>query len=105
MSQPSCLNGPSFLYIYIHNVYLYKCEKHFIKMLKAVGVTINANECTKVQNPRCHACANLSTGKWRTVRMHSTEQCWISATERFQRKPHKFFDPLLPAGYVTVFSG
>ena len=31
----------------------------------------------------------------------STEQYWISATERFQRKRHKS----LPAEYVTVFSG
>ena len=22
----------------------------------------------------------------------SAEECWISATERFQRKPHKYFD-------------
>ena len=26
----------------------------------------------------------------------STEQCWISATGRFQRKPHKFFDLRCP---------
>ena len=26
----------------------------------------------------------------------SMEECWISATERFQRKPHKFFDLRCP---------
>ena len=30
--------------------------------------------------------------KWLTVRMAAPRRgCWISATERFQRKPHKFF--------------
>ena len=50
------------------------------------------------------ACA-YSTGKWLTVHMALTEQCWISAMEQFQRKPQKNFWPLLPAKYMRVFSG
>ena len=42
-----------------------------------------------------HAC--FLQEKWPTV--HTAAQwreCWISATERFQRKPHKFFDLRCP---------
>ena len=35
--------------------------------------------------------------KWPTVRMAvQRRECWISATHRFQRKPHKYFDLLCP---------
>ena len=58
---------------------------------------------TKVLNPRrcimrvsrnTHArTREIRMEKWPTVRMAvQRRECWISATERFQRKPHKFFD-------------
>ena len=35
--------------------------------------------------------------KWPTIRMAvQRRECWISATERFQRKPHNFFDLRCP---------
>ena len=61
---------------------------------------------TKVLNPRrCimrhekYACAytRITHGKWPTVRMAvQRRECWISATEGFQRKPHIFFDLRCP---------
>ena len=42
-----------------------------------------------------HAC--FPQEKWPTVRTAAKwRECWISATERFQRKPHKNFDLRCP---------
>ena len=55
------------------------------------------NECTEVQNPKCHhvhiICTRAIQGKM-ADRMYGFQrrECWISETELFQRKPHKSFD-------------
>ena len=55
------------------------------------------NECTEVQNPWRHHMHRISMHAIRgkmADRMYGFQQreCWISAMEQFQRKPHKFFD-------------
>ena len=61
----------------------------------------NINECTEVQNPRRgYSWPLITIIRMRAFRRKMADrmyvfqwrECWISATERFQRKPHKFFD-------------
>ena len=63
-----------------------------VKELMKRGADLNLQnkvcqyECTKVQNPRRHAYARFTQNC--TYGLQRRE-CWISATEWFQRKTHK----------------
>ena len=120
-TPPSCNWSSS---IYIHPLsttkpILYRLDHHLCLLLykptplytitsphvNGEGGKINTiiMKSTKVLNPRrcimrtrnTHARTRME--KWPTVRMAvQRRECWISATERFQRKPHKFFDLRCP---------
>ena len=76
-----------------------------------------ANECTKFQNPRRHHVSGLFMALNTIMCMHAFprkmadrtngfqgRECWISATERFQRKPHKFFNLRCPLSMLQLYS-
>ena len=70
-------------------------ETGVVKELVEGGADLNLQdkvcqyECTKVQNPRCHGHANFTQKMSNCTYGLQWGECWISATERFQRKNHK----------------
>ena len=96
------LNISSVAIIYVH---VYTWTIIYIQCVQNIQSQLYMKS-TKVLNPRrCilrhekYACAytRIRMEKWPTVRMAvQRRECWISATEWFQRKPHKFFDLRCP---------
>ena len=80
------------------------CFGSFAKQNKTYSNALS-NECTKVQNLQHHHVSGYSwhlimcTSAFRRKMANCTHgfqqrECWISATERFQRKPYKFLTSL-----------
>ena len=86
-----------------------RIEREWKSKMEEIIVQANTErmKSTKVLNPRrcimrvytreIRMRVHENTHKWPTVRMAvQRRECWISATERFQRKPHKCFDLRCP---------
>ena len=69
-----------------------------VKELMKRGADLNLQnkvcqyECTKVQNPRHHAYARFTQKMSDCTYGLQRRECWISPTEWFQTKTHKYFD-------------
>ena len=67
-------------------------ETGVVKELVERGADLNLQdkvcqyECTKVQNPRHHAYAHFTQKMSNCTYCLQWGECWISTTERFQRK-------------------
>ena len=67
-----------------------------VEELMKGGVDLNLQnkvcqyECTKVHNPRHHAHARFTQKMSNCTYCLQWMECWISPTEQFQRKTHKF---------------
>ena len=108
-------------YVKHHGILSGSCKYDYMFHTCTLGIWLThsvGNECTKVQNPQHHACANSSKRMhyWNTNRsnVHTQFPKWptaiqcrkwcISVMEQFQKIPH-IFCPLLPIEYVISFLG
>ena len=62
------------------------------------GVTIVLMKVCEPENACAIQCACALSQEKGRLYICFQRKCWISATEQFQRKPHKFFDLRCPLG-------